>query len=147
MHKHTTHTHTHTCANIPHTHHTHTHTHTHTHVYTSHVKCFRRLSIVLSIPTPCIYYMFIVQRSPKTSSVSIHGGHHGSFHHCRDHPLTIHGWTLLCIPPCHSVHGCHSSHVTSMDTVTEGYAQWCPSMDGQWMVKATVTSMDTVTEG
>ena len=37
--------------------------------------------------------------------------------------------------------------VTSMDTVTEGYAQWCPSMDGQWMVKATVTSMDTVTEG
>jgi len=28
-----------------------------------------------------------------------------------------------------------------------GYAQWCPSVDGQWMVTATVTSMDTVTEG
>jgi len=26
----------------------------------------------------------------------------------------------------------------SMDTVTEGYAQWCPSMDGQWMVTAVV---------
>jgi len=37
--------------------------------------------------------------------------------------------------------------VTSMDTVTEGYAQWCPSMDGQWMVTATVTPMDTVNEG
>ena len=37
--------------------------------------------------------------------------------------------------------------VMSMDTVTEGYAQWCPSVDGQWMVTATVTSMDTVTEG
>jgi len=28
--------------------------------------------------------------------------------------------------------------VTSMDTVTEGYAQWSPSMDGQWMVMAMV---------
>jgi len=37
--------------------------------------------------------------------------------------------------------------LTSMDTVTEGYAQWRPSVDGQWMVTATVTFMDTVTEG
>jgi len=37
--------------------------------------------------------------------------------------------------------------LTPMDTVTEGYAQGCPSVDGQWMVTATVTSMDTVTEG
>ena len=26
--------------------------------------------------------------------------------------------------------------VMSMDTVTEGYAQRCPSVDGQWMVTA-----------
>jgi len=25
--------------------------------------------------------------------------------------------------------------VTSMDTLTEGYAQWSPSMDGQWMAR------------
>jgi len=34
--------------------------------------------------------------------------------------VSIHGWPWMV-----------TATVTSMDTVTEGYAQWCPSMDGR----------------
>ena len=33
--------------------------------------------------------------------------------------VSIHGWSWMV-----------TANVTSMDTMTEGYAQWCPSMDG-----------------
>jgi len=29
---------------------------------------------------------------------------------CRGSSMVICGWTPLCIPLCHSVHGCHSSY-------------------------------------
>ena len=64
---------------------------------------------------------------------------------CRGSSMVICGWTPLSLPLCHSVHAWMDSTVhtpssqcpwmvkatvTSMDTVTEGYAQWSPSMDG-----------------
>ena len=62
----------------------------------------------------------------------------------------IHGYCDRGVCTVVSIHGRSwivKATVTSMDTLTEGYAQWCPFMDGQWMVTATVTSMDTVAEG
>ena len=50
--------------------------------------------------------------------------------------VSIHGWSWIV-----------KATVTSMDTVTEGYAQWSIIHGWSWMVKATVTSMNTMTEG
>jgi len=63
--------------------------------------------------------------------VSVHGwsmdGHGYIYYDIHGHcdrgvctVVSIHGWS-----------GMVTATVTSMDTVTEGYAQWCPSMDGQ----------------